>query len=324
PERRAHDGRLTGPPPTVTELEDITSTELSSACLDNVLEELSASTVLAGYGYHNSNFIANIEVVAAYVPGGPRLDSKCKGSFRELRAIDISYTASLSEAAIGRFLRRCGRSSAASCCTAKPLLNEFFWTANNTAAEKPAHLPLPRRILHFRPARRLVLRELNTKVHIDQVINAFASNCQKLERLEIQWDVTTIRFSHKSGKFIDDIPAAVAYGLSGCCCSEGQLAGRSPDRPAVLAAAARRCSQPQHNNCMAVRRPSAMEGLEHLQGWPPTSLPCMVMMALVARPQAQARFPAHESLALTTAEPPGDAANVDGAVAVDEISACRH
>uniref|UniRef100_A0A1I8H3S6 F-box/LRR-repeat protein n=1 Tax=Macrostomum lignano TaxID=282301 RepID=A0A1I8H3S6_9PLAT len=47
--------------------------------------------------------------------------------------------------------------------------------------------------------------ELNTKVHIDQVINAFASNCQKLERLEIQWDVTTIRFSHKSGKFIDDI-----------------------------------------------------------------------------------------------------------------------
>ncbi|PAA68929.1 hypothetical protein BOX15_Mlig018848g1 [Macrostomum lignano] len=26
-----------------------------------------------------------------------------------------------------------------------------------------------------------------------------------MERLEIQWDVATIRFSHKSGKFIDDI-----------------------------------------------------------------------------------------------------------------------
>ena len=45
--------------------------------------------------------------------------------------------------------------------------------------------------------------KIQSKVHIDQVIEAFGSNCPKLERLEIQWDPDTIRFSDKSNKFVD-------------------------------------------------------------------------------------------------------------------------
>lgn len=46
---------------------------------------------------------------------------------------------------------------------------------------------------------------IQSKVHIDQVIEGFAQNCSRLERLEIQWDPDTIRFSDKSNKFVDHI-----------------------------------------------------------------------------------------------------------------------
>ena len=47
--------------------------------------------------------------------------------------------------------------------------------------------------------------KMSTKVHIDQIIIALAQNCHKLERLEIQWDPDTIRFSENSSKFIDSM-----------------------------------------------------------------------------------------------------------------------
>lgn len=43
----------------------------------------------------------------------------------------------------------------------------------------------------------------NTRVHVDQVLHAFALNCPNLTALEIQWDPETLRFSDKSRKFID-------------------------------------------------------------------------------------------------------------------------
>ncbi|XP_036355597.1 uncharacterized protein LOC118761625 [Octopus sinensis] len=46
---------------------------------------------------------------------------------------------------------------------------------------------------------------INTRVHIDQIIEAFAQHCAYMDRLEIQWDPDTIRFSDKSNKFVDHI-----------------------------------------------------------------------------------------------------------------------
>ena len=46
---------------------------------------------------------------------------------------------------------------------------------------------------------------MQSRVHLDQVIETFAQNCSKLERLEIQWDPDSIRFSDKSSKFIDHL-----------------------------------------------------------------------------------------------------------------------
>lgn len=44
---------------------------------------------------------------------------------------------------------------------------------------------------------------MSTRVHIDQIIISMSHNCPKLERLEIQWDADTIRYSDNSSKFID-------------------------------------------------------------------------------------------------------------------------
>lgn len=46
---------------------------------------------------------------------------------------------------------------------------------------------------------------INTRVHIDQIVECFAQHCPQMERLEIQWDPDTIRFSDKSNKFVDHI-----------------------------------------------------------------------------------------------------------------------
>lgn len=47
--------------------------------------------------------------------------------------------------------------------------------------------------------------KIQSKIHVDQIVEAFAQNSPKLERLEIQWDPDTIRFSDKSNKFVDHI-----------------------------------------------------------------------------------------------------------------------
>lgn len=45
--------------------------------------------------------------------------------------------------------------------------------------------------------------KIQTKVHIDQFLDAIANSCQQVERCEIKWAPQTMRFSDKSSKFID-------------------------------------------------------------------------------------------------------------------------
>jgi len=41
------------------------------------------------------------------------------------------------------------------------------------------------------------------RIHIDQILDACSNYCPYLQRLEIQWDPETLRFSENSSKFID-------------------------------------------------------------------------------------------------------------------------
>ena len=55
---------------------------------------------------------------------------------------------------------------------------------------------------------------MSTRVHIDQIIIALSHNCQKLERLEIQWEPDTIRSSDNSSKFIDQLRYRVGFCMA--------------------------------------------------------------------------------------------------------------
>ena len=48
-------------------------------------------------------------------------------------------------------------------------------------------------------------KKINTRIHVDQILEACAQECQKLERLEIQWDPESLRLSENSSKFIDHL-----------------------------------------------------------------------------------------------------------------------
>lgn len=44
---------------------------------------------------------------------------------------------------------------------------------------------------------------LGVNIHVDQLMDGIANNCQRLERLELRWDPDNLRFSDKSQKAID-------------------------------------------------------------------------------------------------------------------------
>jgi hypothetical protein len=48
-------------------------------------------------------------------------------------------------------------------------------------------------------------KKISTRIHIDQILEACAQECPKLERLELQWDEETLRWNENSSKFIDHI-----------------------------------------------------------------------------------------------------------------------
>ena len=48
-------------------------------------------------------------------------------------------------------------------------------------------------------------RELSSRIIVDQLIELLSKYCLDMERLELQWDTDTLRFSDKSSKSIDHI-----------------------------------------------------------------------------------------------------------------------
>jgi hypothetical protein len=163
---------------------DLTSTELSSETLHDVLCRIPGFTFL-GLGYCE---FFNDQILEEMIKTG-RLD--------HIRAIDVSHTVNLSETSILQFIRQRGRFLEGLMIAGKPKLAEQFFL--NV-------IPFTKRIriLVCGTPNGWFLR-MSTKVHIDQIIISLSQNCFKLERLEVQWDPDTIRYSDNSSKFIDQL-----------------------------------------------------------------------------------------------------------------------
>nr|KAG5690046.1 hypothetical protein BaRGS_009853 [Batillaria attramentaria] len=216
---------------------DLTSTELSEECLENVLLRMPGFTYL-GLGY--CEFFSD-KVLEKLME---------MGKFNRLQALDISYTHALSENAIYQFLHNHGINLRGLMLIGKSKLTENFWLnvipfLKNIRRRRPAA-----DLSMYHSARQkqkqnqltagsrayLVLSEpgicvlgtangwflrMQSRVHVDQIVEAFAQFCPRLERLEIQWDPDTIRFSDKSNKFIDHIRLRCPY-LKSLTLSDGE------------------------------------------------------------------------------------------------------
>jgi hypothetical protein len=164
---------------------DLTSTELSAECLQDILCRAGAGFTFLGLGYCE---FFNDQILEEMIH---------KGKLDRIRALDVSHTVNLSEMALQQFIRQRGRMMEGLMVAGKPRLAEQFFV--NV-------IPLMKRIkiLVCGTANGWFLR-MSTRIHIDQIIISLSQNCPRMERLEIQWDPDTIRYSDNSSKFIDQL-----------------------------------------------------------------------------------------------------------------------
>ncbi|XP_013399778.1 uncharacterized F-box/LRR-repeat protein C02F5.7-like isoform X2 [Lingula anatina] len=169
---------------TVIDELDISCTELSSNCMVDILGRMPGFKYLSvGHCEYFSD-----KVLEALME---------KGKLNRIQSIDVSQTDSLNESVLQKFLRKYGPQLEGLMAAGKPKLAEQFWL--NV-------------IPYFKNMKICVIGTANgwflkisTRIHVDMIMETFAQNCPLMERLEVQWDPSTIRFSDKSSKFIDHI-----------------------------------------------------------------------------------------------------------------------
>jgi len=163
---------------------DLTSTELNEECLMSVLSRIPSFTYLA---LGHCEFFTD-KVLA-------KLSNTRK--FTNLRALDISSTVGISENAIFQFVKTYGRSMEGFMVAGKPKLAEQFFL----------------NVIPFLKNLKILVcgtpncwfLKLSMRVHIDQIMICLSQQCSQLQRLEVQWDPDTIRYSDNSSKFIDQL-----------------------------------------------------------------------------------------------------------------------
>ncbi|CAF1144377.1 unnamed protein product [Rotaria sp. Silwood1] len=168
---------------SVNEL-DISSTELTENCLLNIFARMPKFNYLA---------VPNCDGFTDQVLN-QLID---QGKLTNVRAVDLSNTVNLNFETVFIFLKRHGRQLRGLSYAGNSKITEQFWI---------------NAIRHLRHIRILVtgtshgwFKKINTRIHVDQILEACALECQKLERLEIQWDEETLRWNENSSKFIDHI-----------------------------------------------------------------------------------------------------------------------
>uniref|UniRef100_A0A915K592 F-box domain-containing protein n=1 Tax=Romanomermis culicivorax TaxID=13658 RepID=A0A915K592_ROMCU len=163
---------------------NIAATDLTADTLIFMLTRLPfLRTLCAGY---SENF--NDQVMEAWINS-----NACSN----LTALDLDTCDSLSEPILTDFLNRFGFQMIGLGLGGHHKLVEHFWLTN---------LPI---LSHIKILVMGIAEDccskVTAKVHIDQFIDCIAQNCPQLERLEIRWDQSTLRFSDKSTKFIDSL-----------------------------------------------------------------------------------------------------------------------
>ncbi|CAF0749524.1 unnamed protein product [Rotaria sordida] len=167
----------------VTEF-DISSTELTENCLLDIFARMPKLTYLAVP--HCDGFTDNVL--------GLLIE---QGKLSNIRAIDLSNTVNLSLDVVSTFLKRHGRQLRGIAYAGNAKVTEQFWTNTIKNIKNIKIFVMGTAFGWF--------KKISTRIHIDQILDACAQECQKLERLEIQWDEETLRWNENSSKFIDHI-----------------------------------------------------------------------------------------------------------------------
>lgn len=118
-----------------------------------------------------------------------------KGNIKSLVAVDFDSNENLTDEIMLHFVKCIGLNLRGLRLSGIPQLTEPFWLSI---------LPVLKTI------RILVMgmpvgccQKIQQKIHIDSLIDAIASNCQVIQRLEVSWDSETLRFSDRSSKAVD-------------------------------------------------------------------------------------------------------------------------
>ncbi|XP_043218903.1 F-box/LRR-repeat protein 7-like isoform X1 [Amphibalanus amphitrite] len=161
---------------------DITATDLSTECLIDLLTRIPGLRWLSA-GQQDG---FTDQVLKAYIE---------KGNPRNLTALDLDLCDSLSEEGLFAFLYKYGHQLHGLVLSGIPHVSDSLWLKVIPALKNV-------RILKMGT---FTLEGLSKKIPVDQIMDALATSCSQLERLEICWDPETIRFSDKSQKAIDAV-----------------------------------------------------------------------------------------------------------------------
>ncbi|XP_044755699.1 F-box/LRR-repeat protein fbxl-1 isoform X1 [Coccinella septempunctata] len=159
---------------------DITATDLSTECLQDMLTRLPGLRFLSA-GQLNG---LNDSVLKTWME---------QGNPRNLVALDLDSSDNLSEDAIYKFLCKHGHQLWGLGLSGMTHITDSLWQTV---------LPI------LTNAKILIMgtqERLGVNILVDQLMDSIARNCPIAERLELRWDPENLRFSDKSQKAIDTI-----------------------------------------------------------------------------------------------------------------------
>uniref|UniRef100_A0A2S2NJ03 F-box/LRR-repeat protein 20 n=1 Tax=Schizaphis graminum TaxID=13262 RepID=A0A2S2NJ03_SCHGA len=157
---------------------DISGTDLSTECLIDMLVRIPNLKFLSA-GQLNG---FNDTVLSTFME---------QGNVRNLIALNLDYSDNLSDEGLYKFLSRYGHQLQGLSLAGMPHITDQLW---NTV------LPVLNNIIIMVMGTQ---ERLSGNVLVDQLMDGIATNCPRLERLELKWDPDNLRFSDKSQKAID-------------------------------------------------------------------------------------------------------------------------
>ncbi|XP_050534766.1 F-box/LRR-repeat protein 2 isoform X2 [Daktulosphaira vitifoliae] len=157
---------------------DISATDLSTECLIDMLVRIPNLRFLSA-GQING---FNDAVLNTFME---------QGNARSLIALNLDYSDNLTDEGLYKFLSRHGHQLQGLSLAGMPHITDQLW---NTVLPVLTNV----KIVVMGTQERLM-----GNILVDQLMDGIATNCPKLERLELKWDPDNLRFSDKSQKAID-------------------------------------------------------------------------------------------------------------------------